>query len=168
MFTYISKQKKLRIFVFHIRKLSRPIGKEILRSRISILTVNFMNSSKKVGRPDLEIKRDKTKLVLFTSAEFEKMNMLFSESSYQNVNDMIRDVLLNGNYKVITLDQDLKVEMTYLVEQTRRIGNNFNQLIKQFNQKKLNYFTEDDIKKLISNTDDIKELYIKIENIIKK
>jgi hypothetical protein len=68
---------------------------------------------------------------------------------------------------VITLDQNLRAEMLTLIEQSRRIGNNFNQLIAHFNQKKLTYFTAEEIKKLLSTLEDIKQLYIAIENKIK-
>jgi hypothetical protein len=53
-----------------------------------------MNNFKKSGRPEIEKKRTKEKRILFTEAEFQKLNKLFSESAYQTMNDMIRDILL--------------------------------------------------------------------------
>lgn len=126
-----------------------------------------MNDLKKGGRPELEKKRTKEKRILLTEEEFQKLEMLFSGSSYQSMNDMIRDCLLQNKYEVITLDQNLRAEMLTLIEQSRRIGNNFNQLIRHFNQKKLTYFTSDEIKKLLNTLEEIKHLYGAIENKIK-
>lgn len=126
-----------------------------------------MSDLKKEGRPEKEIKRKKRKEFLLTDEEYKKLDKLFSDSSYQNMNYMIRDILLENKYEVITLDQNLRAEILTLIEQSRRIGNNFNQLIKHFNQKKLTYFTSDEIKKLLNTLEEIKHLYGAIENKIK-
>ena len=126
-----------------------------------------MSDLKKEGRPEKEIKRKKRKEFLLTDEEYKKLDKLFSDSSYQNMNYMIRDILLENKYEVITLDQNLRAEILTLIEQSRRIGNNFNQLIKHFNQKKLTYFTSDEIKKLLNTLEEIKHLFGAIENKIK-
>ena len=95
-----------------------------------------MNNFKKGGRPEIEIKRDKSKLIYFTNAEFEQLNKMLTQGEYQNMNDMIRGILLNNQYKIITLDFDERIQRNILIEEARRIGNNFNQLLKHFNQKK--------------------------------
>ncbi|MFH6956816.1 hypothetical protein ACHRV1_05365 [Flavobacterium aquidurense] len=126
-----------------------------------------MSYQKRGGRPTLEFKREKSKIIYFTSEEFEKLNLLFSESDYLSSSDMIRDILLNKKYRVVTFDNDARIRRGILVEEVRRIGNNFNQLIKSFNQKKLDYFTPTEISLLIQNIDEIKQVYIKIDECIK-
>lgn len=125
-----------------------------------------MNKDNKRGRPITEIKRDKEKRILFTECEFEQLNKLYKESTYVKMNDMIRDILLKNEYKVITIDQDLLNHKNLLLEECRRIGNNFNQMIKLFNQKKLDYFTHDEIQKMLFNVQEIQKIYSKIESTI--
>lgn len=125
-----------------------------------------MNNFKKGGRPEIEIKRDKSKLIYFTNAEFEQLNKMLTQGEYQNMNDMIRGILLNNQYKIITLDFDERIQRNILIEEARRIGNNFNQLLKHFNQKKMDYFTKEEISILNTNIIQIKTVYDKIEQKI--
>jgi hypothetical protein len=122
----------------------------------------------KGGRPNKEIKRTKEKRVLFTEDEFEQLNNMFKDSIYYSMNEMIRDILLKKQYKVVTLDNELRQERNFIIGECRRIGNNFNQLIKNFNQKKLDYFTEKDIHFIKLNIEQIKMLYSKIEEDVRK
>lgn len=122
----------------------------------------------KGGRPNKEIKRTKEKRVLFTEDEFEQLNKMFKDSIYHSVNEMIRDILLKKEYKVVTLDNELREERNIIIGECRRVGNNFNQLIKNFNQKKLDYFTEKDILLIKINIEQIKMLYVKIEENIRR
>ena len=125
-----------------------------------------MNNFKKGGRPEIEIKRDKSKLIYFTNAEFEQLNKMLTQGEYQNMNDMIRGILLNNQYKIITLDFDERIQRNILIEEARRIGNNFNQLLKHFNQKKMDYCTKEEISILNTNIIQIKTVYDKIEQKI--
>ena len=125
-----------------------------------------MNNFKKGGRPEIEIKRDKSKLIYFTNAEFEQLNKMLTQGEYQNMNDMIRGILLNNQYKIIALDFDERIQRNILIEEARRIGNNFNQLLKHFNQKKMDYFTKEEISILNTNIIQIKTVYDKIEQKI--
>ena len=125
-----------------------------------------MNNFKKGGRPEIEIKRDKSKLIYFTNAEFEQLNKMLTQGEYQNMNDMIRGILLNNQYKIITLDFDERIQRNILIEEARRIGNNFNQLLKHFNQKKMDHFTKEEISILNTNIIQIKTVYDKLEQKI--
>ena len=106
--------------------------------------------------------------MVFTEDEFELLNKRLSEGEYQNMNDMLRDILLNNQYKIITLDFDARIKKNILIEEVRRIGNNFNQLMKHLNQKKLHYFTVEDIAQLNKSILEIKSIYEKIEKNIRK
>jgi hypothetical protein len=121
----------------------------------------------KGGRPEKEIKRSTSKKVMFADHEYKKLNELFERSDYTNMNNMIRDILLNNQYRIVTFDNDARIKKGILIEEVRRIGNNFNQLIKCFNQKKLDYFTRTEISDLIKNVDAIKLIYSKIEDCIR-
>ena len=125
-----------------------------------------MNNFKKGGRPEIEIKRDKSKLIYFTNAEFEQLNKMLTQGEYQNMNDMIRGILLNNQYKIIALDFDERIQRNILIEEARRIGNNFNKLLKHFNQKKMDHFTKEEISILNTNIIQIKTVYDKIEQKI--
>lgn len=126
-----------------------------------------MENLKKGGRPKLEKKRKIRKEMVFTEDEFELLNKRLSEGEYQNMNDMLRDILLNNQYNIITLDFDARIKKNILIEEVRRIGNNFNQLMKHLNQKKLNYFTVEDIGQLNKSILEIKSIYEKIEKNIR-
>jgi hypothetical protein len=126
-----------------------------------------MENLKKGGRPKLEKKRKIRKEMVFTEDEFELLNKRLSEGEYQNMNDMLRDILLNNQYKIITLDFDARIKKNILIEEVRRIGNNFNQLMKHLNQKKLHYFTVEDIAQLNKSILEIKSIYEKIEKNIR-
>ena len=127
-----------------------------------------MENLKKGGRQKIEKKRKIRKEMVFTEDEFELLNKRLSEGEYQNMNDMLRDILLNNQYKIITLDFDARIKKNILIEEVRRIGNNFNQLMKHLNQKKLNYFTVEDIGQLNKSILEIKSIYEKIEKNIRK
>lgn len=116
-----------------------------------------------MSRPKKDLKKIFRKEILFTEDEFEKLNLLLKDSDYQNMNEMIRDVLLNKQYRVVSFDTESIVKQSILIEQVRRIGSNFNQLIKSFHQKKLDNFSQEERKLLMKNILDIKEVYIKIE-----
>ena len=50
-----------------------------------------------------------------------------------NMNSMIRDILLKKKYRIVTFNNDARIQRSILIEEVRRIGNNFNQLMKSFN-----------------------------------
>ena len=51
------------------------------------------------------------------------------------MNEMIRCVLLKKQYKVVTLDNELREERNIIIGEYRRIGINFNDLFKYYSQK---------------------------------
>lgn len=123
----------------------------------------------KGGRPEKEKKRNIEKRMLFTDEEFELLNKKYSDSkNYRSLNEMIRDILLNNQYKIITTDQKLLVETSQLIGSVRKIGNNFNQLLKHLNEKKLDNFSTDEKNTMLFNLQEIKKYYVKIENFLKK
>lgn len=114
----------------------------------------------KGGRPETENKREVKKLILFTKEEFEFLKIKYSESkTYHNLNDMIRDILIKQEYKVLTTDQKLLVETSFLIGFVRKVGVNFNQLIRHFNQKKLDSFSTFERDAVIFNLQEIKKSY---------
>lgn len=125
-----------------------------------------MSNSKKGGRPEIETKRDKKKLLYFTNEEFQSVENLFSESDYNSINEMIRDILLNNKYKIIATNREERIQRTVILEQVKRIGNNFNQLIKSLNQRKMDSLSSNDIAVLHKNIIEIKNVYIEINNVI--
>lgn len=127
-----------------------------------------MINKNKGGRPEVEEKRTKEKRILLNETEFNKLNCLFSESDYNNINSMIRDILLNNQYRVVTFDNDSRIKKGILIEEVRRIGNNFNQLMRSFNQRKMDSFSKNEIHLLLKNLDEIKDVFIKIEDIANK
>jgi hypothetical protein len=121
------------------------------------------NNNNKGGRPKIIQKRNIGRTIWFNDKELEILNQRFSQGEYLSFNDMIRDILINNRYKIITLDFDAKIQRNILIEETRRIGNNFNQLVKLFNQKKLDHFTKEEIVVLNTVVIQIKSIYDKIE-----
>jgi hypothetical protein len=121
------------------------------------------NNNNKGGRPKITQKRNIGRTIWFNDKELEILNQRFSQGEYLSFNDMIRDILINNRYKIITLDFDAKIQRNILIEETRRIGNNFNQLVKLFNQKKLEHFTREEIVVLNAVVIQIKSIYDKIE-----
>ena len=121
------------------------------------------NNNNKGARPKIIQKRNIRRTIRFNDKELEILNQRFSHGEYLSFNDMIRDILINNRYKIITLDFDAKIQRNILIEETRRIGNNFNQLVKLFNQKKLDHFTKEEIVVLNTVVIQIKSIYDKIE-----
>lgn len=126
-----------------------------------------MENHNKGGRPKSKEKRKIGKTIWFNNEEHEILKKRFSEGEYLSFNDMIRDILMNNKYKIIALDFDERIQRNILIEEVRRIGNNFNQLIKHFNQKKLDHFTKNEILALNKNVIEIRTIYEKIEKTIK-
>ena len=123
----------------------------------------------KGGRPKIENKREIRIKINFTKEEFGILNKRYLESRiYHSLNEMIRDLLLKNQYKVVTTDQNLLVESTILICSVRKIGNNFNQLLKHLNQKKIDNFSTDEKNIIIFNLQEIKKFYIKIEGFFDK
>jgi hypothetical protein len=122
-----------------------------------------------MARPKIENKREIIKHIRFTQDESDLLNKMYSESkNYQSLNEMIRDMLLRNQYKVITTDLQLLAEASFLIGSVRKIGNNFNQLLKHLNQKKLDNFSTDEKNLVLFNLQEIKKYYIKIEHYFKK
>lgn len=118
-----------------------------------------------MARPKIDDKREKRIKINFTNKEFDVLNARYLESkNYQSFNEMIRDMLLNNQYKVVTTDLNLLAEKSLLIGSVRKIGNNFNQLLKHLNQKKLDNFSTDEKNAILFNLQEIKNYYIKIEN----
>lgn len=117
----------------------------------------------KIGRPQLEDKRNKHLKVYLNSKEKEELEKLLSKSIYNNSSEMIRDVVFNKRFKVISIDEKSNQEKAILITQIKRLGVNFNTLIKMLNSKKLNYFTNDDIKIIKKELINIGEFLKKIK-----
>ena len=162
MFSY-SKNSQTIVFVFC--EYENPCPWELKTSVVGFLKINkFMYKRNKGGRPLKEVKRDKRIQISITNDEFEILNKRYLESKiYHSLNEMIRDLLLKNQYKVITTDQNLLVETSILLGSVRKIGNNFNQLLKHLNQKKADNFSTDEKNIIIFNIQEIKKFYIKIE-----
>lgn len=127
-----------------------------------------MSNINKGGRPIKDHKRTKEKRILLTEVEVKQLDTLFSESDYSNMNSMIRDILLNKQYRIFTFDNELRIQRNILIEEVRRIGNNFNQLMRSFNQRKMDSFSKNEIDLLLKNLAEIKDVFFKIEEIAKK
>ena len=121
-----------------------------------------------MGAPLKEIKREDYIRVKLTAEEKEGLIDMVKASNYKNISSLVRDVTLKGQYKVVTIDKNLINRNDLLLQQTRNIGNNFNQLLKLLNSKKINYFTKNDIEIIKLNLFDIKSSYNNIENYFKK
>lgn len=127
-----------------------------------------MEIKKKGGRPEIESKRTKGKVLYFNSEEFEHLNVMYEEGQYQNLSDMIRDIIFNKQYVVISLDNNARNQRGVLIEEVKRIGNNFNQLIKGLNQKKIEHLTNEEKNILIVLLTQIKKIYADIHEQIEK
>lgn len=123
---------------------------------------------KKGGAPTKEKKKNKYISFRVNDDEYEQLNKLLKKSSYNKMSDLTRDILLNNRYNVVALDDNMLLIRTKLLVEIRRIGNNFNQLIKSFNQKKTDSFTKDEIGYIINSMKNIEYIYSKIEENIKQ
>lgn len=121
-----------------------------------------------MGAPLKKIKRNDKLVVQLYPSEKKKIIDIVEKSAYNNTSDFVRDVTLNGIYKVVTIDNDLINRNDLLLQQVRNIGNNFNQLLKNIHSKKLSYFTQEDIKNVTENLNEIKDIYTKIESYFNK
>lgn len=100
-------------------------------------------------------------------SEKELIEDALKASSYNYFTDMILDVMINKRYEVISLDPNLQREYMQIITELKRIGNNFNQLNKQIHSKKLNYFTEEDVKNISNTLKEISDFYKEIKQHIR-
>jgi len=100
--------------------------------------------------------------------EKEKIDELFKDSNYNYVTEMIRDIVLNNQYKVVSTDLEMYEIRLQLLNEARRIGNNFNQLLKHFNQNKKDNFSKEDIQIMLNMLNNIDKTYSKINENFKK
>ena len=114
--------------------------------------LNFM------ARPKYSEESLRKKYIKINLNEKEKalIDELFKNSNYSYVADMVRDILLNNKYSIVTNDNEMFQIRSELLNEVRRVGNNFNQLLKHFNQKKSENFTQDDIENMIFLLSEIK------------
>lgn len=116
-----------------------------------------------MAAPIKNVKREKYIKIRVTEAEKLYFQNLIEGTVYNNMSEMIRDITLNGHYKILTVDNNLKQEYAVLISQCKRIGNNFNTFLKLLHQKKLNYFTHGDIEILTKNISEINKFFKKID-----
>ena len=122
-----------------------------------------------MARPKKEQKREKRLMVNFTLSEYETLNKKYNESKmYHSLNEMIRDILLRGEYKILTKDQDLLTYSVHLITAAKKIGNNFNQLLKHLHQKKFDTFSTEERNIMMYNLQEIKNFYIKLDEYLRK
>lgn len=99
--------------------------------------------------------------------EYDAFNLKLEQSIYKKMPQMIRSIVINNEYKMITVDKNLTQEKAVLITEIKKIGSNFNQLVKLLNTKKLNYFTQNDILNIKTALTSIKLFYESIKNDIK-
>ena len=119
----------------------------------------------------MDIKKgDKTKTILFRISTEEKkiLNDLLAKSIHKKLSPLLRDLIFKSQVKMLSTDENLIREQGILISQSKKIGANFNQLVKLIHSKKLNYFTQDDIKNTLDLLKQIKNLYLKIANTSKQ
>ena len=122
-----------------------------------------------MARPKKDQIRDKRIKINFTLSEYETLNKKYNESKmYHSLNEMIRDILLGNQYKIITKDQELLIYSIHLVTAAKKIGNNFNQLLKHLNQKKLDTFSTEERNIMMFNLQEIKNFYLKLDDYLKR
>lgn len=116
-----------------------------------------------MGRPEKEIKRDTYVKIYLTQKEKDNLKNQCKSSAYPNLNEMLRDKIFNSRYKVVTLDANLARETAILITESKRIGNNFTQLLKLLHSKKLNYFTKEDVESIKINLNSISKHFKKMQ-----
>jgi hypothetical protein len=120
------------------------------------------------GRPKTKNNRVFSVRFSVNKEEHEIINTLFNNSSYLKKSDMYRDIIFNNEYKFVTTDNDMLLARTKLYSEVNHIGNNFNQLVKNMNQKKAESFSKDERQKLLYLMQQIEIKYKEILENIKK
>lgn len=102
---------------------------------------------KRGGRPLKEEKKNKRFEFRITEREQRKIQELFDESSYDNLSEMILDVLINRKFqhKYAQFDNEKLIELGKYSFQIKKIGANIHQILKNMNQKKYNILDKKDI-----------------------
>ena len=84
------------------------------------------------GRPVLEDKRNKRITILFTQKEIENLKSVAQKTKMKDFNSYLRARIFNNKLSIQTEDKNL----TNLVFQLAKIGNNLNQIAHYFNIRK--------------------------------
>jgi len=120
-----------------------------------------------MAAPIKEVKRNEEVKVKLYPKEKEDLIKIFDNSAHANMSEMVRHVLFKKKIRVVSIDNELINRNALLIQQTRNIGKNFNQLLKLLHSKKLNYFTTSDVNNIVKNLEDIKKTYNAIEEYFK-
>jgi len=112
-----------------------------------------------MARPPVEDYRNYKVVGYLNDVEKAKFKELLANSVYRNQSEMIRDIILNNRYKVVSVDQNMVQEKAIIVTQIKKIGTNFNSLLRLLHTKKLNYFTQNDIKQLRESLISLNEFF---------
>ena len=126
----------------------------------------MQTEKKKGGRPKKKPSDKRSSRIEIRLSEKEKQEFkhLLDTSVYKSYSDMIRDIVLLRDFKVRTLDPDLREEKSLLITEAKYLGNNFNQFLKQIHSKKLTYFTSSEKDQVLKS---IKEIHIILYKIFK-
>lgn len=119
-------------------------------------------NKKKSGRPVLDDKRDRCIRIYVNSEEKDQFENLLKASMHNKMGVMLREIILQKDYKVIHIDPDLVQERAILITQCKKIGVNFNEFMKMMHSKKLSYFTNSDIIAVKKELQNISVLFQKI------
>lgn len=121
-------------------------------------------NSKKNGRPLLKEEDKKSEIikVRVTKKEKKKVEKLLKKSNYRSISHMVREIVLEGRYKIVELDPEGSRKKMLLVSQAKAIGINFNQVVKMLNSKNTSYFTKNEKEKLLNQVDIIQQILLKI------
>lgn len=121
-------------------------------------------NSKKNGRPLLKEEDKKTEIikVRVTKKEKKKVEKLLKKSNYRSISHMVREIVLEGRYKIVELDPEGSTKKMLLVSQAKAIGINFNQVVKMLNSKNTSYFSKSEKQKLLNQVDLIQQILLKI------
>lgn len=114
---------------------------------------NREHKAHKNGRPLLskDEKRTIAIKVYINSFEETKLEEMLNGSIHRAKSDMMRYIIFNNELKKITIDPLLQAEKNVLIEQTKRIGNNFSQLVRLIHSKKRDYFTHDEVNSMLEH-----------------
>lgn len=104
--------------------------------------------------------------IRISPSDKNRMKEKLLKSNYKGFGEMILDNVLNNKHEIITLDQNLQREYLQVITELKRIGTNFNQLNKSINSKKLNYFTQEDVKNISKSLKEINDFYSDNKNIL--
>lgn len=122
------------------------------------------NIIKKVT-PFNDNKKEIMKTFRFSKKEINDFEIQTKEGNYQNITKMIKDIILNKKYRVISIDLEAQKNTMIILKEVREIANDYKKIASKMDSQNIESFTSEEKTELINLLFKTSLLYSSIDEL---